>query len=105
MTKLRFKRVLLFNPLHLNQGGYTPSPFALLYLAGYLRKDKRIIIKIVDGLKNGKKLREIAQIMGFKSKENARRMIAYIDFKIKYNKPKSKELYNLMQKYKTKSHF
>lgn len=55
MSKVRFKRVLLINPLHLNQGGYTPSPLALLYLAGYLRKDKKIKIKIVDGSKNGKK--------------------------------------------------
>lgn len=54
MTKLRFRRVLLINPLHLNQGGYTPSPLALLYLAGYLRQDKRVKIKIVDGSKNGK---------------------------------------------------
>lgn len=34
----------------------------------------------------GKKLREIAQIMGFKSGENARRMVTYIDFKIQYLK-------------------
>lgn len=31
----------------------------------------------------GKKLREIAEIMGFKSRENARKMISYIDFLIK----------------------
>lgn len=55
MARLRFKKVLLINPLHLNQGGYTPSPLALLYLAGYLRQDKKIKIKIVDGSKNGKK--------------------------------------------------
>lgn len=54
MAPVKFKRVLLINPLHLNQGGYTPSPLALLYLAGYLRKDKRINIKIVDGSKFGK---------------------------------------------------
>jgi transcriptional regulator len=48
----------------------------------------------------GKKLQEIAQLMGFKSRELARRMIAYIDFKIKYNKPKSKKLLSLIQKYK-----
>lgn len=50
----------------------------------------------------GKKLREIALIIGFKSKENARRMISYINFKIKYNKPKSKELFELIQKYKVR---
>ena len=49
----------------------------------------------------GKKLREIAQIMDFKSGENARRMIAYIDHRIK-NKfiPISKELQQLVNKYK-----
>ena len=52
-----------------------------------------------DLRQQGKKLREIAQIMGFKSRENARRMIAYIDFKIKYNKPKTKVLLKLIQKY------
>jgi hypothetical protein len=48
----------------------------------------------------GKKYREIAQIMGFKSKENARRMIVYINFRIK-NKfpPLSKELTGLILKY------
>ncbi len=43
----------------------------------------------------GKRLREIAQIMGFKSGENARRMIAYIDFLIKekpYRLPKAIKL-------------
>lgn len=29
----------------------------------------------------GKKLQEIAQIMGFRSRENARKMISYINFK------------------------
>lgn len=45
----------------------------------------------------GKKLREIAQIMDFKSGENARRMIAYIDHRIK-NKfiPISKELKKIL---------
>lgn len=50
-----------------------------------------------------KKLREIAQIMGFKSEDNARRMIIYIDFKIK-NKfsPLQKESKLLAQKYLNK---
>jgi len=47
----------------------------------------------------GKKLREIAQIMGFKSGENARRMVAYIDFKIAPNQTKSNELKKLILKY------
>lgn len=49
----------------------------------------------------GKKLREIAQIMGFKSRENARRMIAYIDFRVKRKFPSlSKELKELIKKYR-----
>jgi len=49
----------------------------------------------------GKKLREIAEIMGFKSGENARRMIVYIDFRLKRKFPPiSKELLKLKQKYK-----
>lgn len=48
----------------------------------------------------GKKLREIAQTMGFKSKENAKRMIAYVDFRIKSKFPPiSKELKKLVKKY------
>ena len=47
----------------------------------------------------GKKLREIAQIMGFKSGENARRMISYIDFRVESKLKKSNELLKLMQKY------
>lgn len=48
----------------------------------------------------GKKLREIAQIMGLKSGEWSRTMIAYINFRIS-NKfiPISKELFKLKQKY------
>lgn len=53
----------------------------------------------------GKKLREIAQIMGFKSGENARRMIAYIDFRVKSKFNKSNELLKLMQKYKTEKYY
>jgi hypothetical protein len=49
----------------------------------------------------GKKLREIAQIMGFKSRENARRMVAYIDFLIE-EKPyrMSEKLRKLARKYR-----
>ena len=50
--------------------------------------------------KQGKKLREIAKIMGFKSRENARRMIRYIDFIIKERPFRmSKELKKLSLKY------
>jgi len=48
----------------------------------------------------GKKLKEIAQIMGLKSIEWPRCMILHIDGKIKYNRPKSKELLELAKKYK-----
>lgn len=49
--------------------------------------------------RQGKKLHEIAQIMGFKSRENARRMIYYIDFLIKERPYRiSKELKNLIKK-------
>jgi len=49
---------------------------------------------------HGKKLYEIAQIMGFKSGENARRMICFIDYKIKSNQKKSNELLLLIKKYR-----
>ncbi|MBI5122844.1 hypothetical protein HZA75_03210 [Candidatus Roizmanbacteria bacterium] len=48
----------------------------------------------------GKKLREIAQIMGFKSGEWARNMVDYIDFRIR-NKfpPISNGLKEIIKKY------
>ena len=49
--------------------------------------------------KKGNKLVEIAHLMGFKSGENARRMIAYINFKITSNQPKAEELKKLILKY------
>ena len=49
----------------------------------------------------GKKLREIAQIMGFKSGEWARVMINYFDFRLNDKfRPLSKEFKYLAQKYK-----
>ena len=53
----------------------------------------------------GKKLREIARLMGFKSKENARRMIKYIELIIE-EKPWriTKELGGLIKKYGKKNH-
>lgn len=47
----------------------------------------------------GKNLLEIARQMGFKSRENARQMIAYVDFKIASHQPKSKKLKELILKY------
>jgi len=49
----------------------------------------------------GKKLREIAQIMGFKTGEWPRYMIAYVNFRIKRKFPPiSKELTKIVLKYK-----
>jgi hypothetical protein len=51
----------------------------------------------------GKKLREIAQIMGFKTIERPRQLITYIDCRIKKKfKPISQELSKLIQKYKVR---
>lgn len=47
----------------------------------------------------GKKLKEIAKIMGFKSGEWARTMVSHVNFKISSNMKKSNELLKLMQKY------
>lgn len=44
----------MFNPPNIEQGGYTPSPLGLLYLAGYLRKNKKLKIKVVDAARLGK---------------------------------------------------
>src|SRR3989338_4720194 len=52
---IRFRRILLFNPPNVEQGGYTPSPLGLLYLAGYLRKNKKLKIKVVDAARLGKR--------------------------------------------------
>ena len=47
----------------------------------------------------GKTLQEIAKIMGYKSGENARRMIIYINYRIKRKfPPYSKELSKLLNK-------
>lgn len=49
----------------------------------------------------GKKLLEIAHIMGYKSGENARHMICFVDFRISNRKSSriSKELEELATKY------
>ena len=52
---IRFRKILLFNPPNVEQGGYTPSPLGLLYLAGYLRKNKKLKIKVVDAARLGKR--------------------------------------------------
>lgn len=50
----RFRRVLLVNPPKTEQGGYTPSPLGLLYLAAYLRERiKGICLAVVDGAVEG----------------------------------------------------
>lgn len=51
---MRFKRILLVNPPHVDQGGYKPSPLGLLYLAAFLRKkSQQVEVKIVDGAIEG----------------------------------------------------
>lgn len=47
----------------------------------------------------GKKLKEIGELMGF-SAERARTLVSFIDMKIKYTKPHSNELKQLMVKYR-----
>ncbi len=49
----------------------------------------------------GKKLREIAQIMGNKSPESARWMISYVNYRIDDKRLKSKELRRLIEKYRS----
>jgi hypothetical protein len=49
----------------------------------------------------GKKLHEIAQLMGYKSGESPRKMIAFVNFNIASKQPKSAKLQKLMQKTKT----
>jgi len=64
-----------------------------------MRKNLKHYYQAWELRQQGKKLHEIAQIMGFKSGENARRMIAFVDFKIASNQPKSNELKKLVLKY------
>jgi hypothetical protein len=69
-----------------------------------MRKNRRNMKRFYQAWElrqQGKKLREIAEIMGFKSGENARRMIHYVDYRIKSKFPRiSKELKQLALKYK-----
>jgi len=51
----RFTRIALVNPPNVEQGGYTPSPLGLLYLAAYLRRDKKLKIKVIDAARLGEK--------------------------------------------------
>lgn len=54
--KARFKRILLVIPPGVEQGGYTPSPLGLLYLASYLRKkDSGITLAVIDGALEGER--------------------------------------------------
>ena len=52
---MRFSRILLVNPPNVTQGGYTPSPLGLLYLAGYLRNKCKARVSIVDASLLGEK--------------------------------------------------
>lgn len=51
---MRFKKILLIDPHDVEQGGYTPSPLGLLYLASYLRREPKIKVHFVDGALLGK---------------------------------------------------
>ena len=66
-----------------------------------MRKNLKRFYQAWELRQQGKKLREIAHIMGFKSGENARRMIGYINCVIE-DRPyrMSKELRKLVYKYK-----
>lgn len=52
---MRFSKVLLVNPPNVEQGGYTPSPLGLLYLAGYIRNKSKAHVSIIDGSLLGEK--------------------------------------------------
>lgn len=52
---MRFSRILLVNPPNVKQGGYTPSPLGLLYLAAYIRNKTKARIAIVDAALLGQK--------------------------------------------------
>jgi len=53
---MRFKKILLVNPPHIQQGGYAPSPLGILYLAAYLRsKIPKIRVSIIDAAIQGEK--------------------------------------------------
>lgn len=64
-----------------------------------MKKNLKRYYKVWELRQQGKKLQDIAQIMGFKSGENARRMVCFVNFKIKSNTPKSNELKRLISKY------
>ncbi len=50
---MRFSKILLVNPPNVEQGGYTPSPLGLLYLAGYIRSKCQARVSIIDGSRLG----------------------------------------------------
>lgn len=65
------------------------------------RKNLKCYYQAWELRQQGKKFREIGEIMGF-STERARTLVSYIDLKIKYNKPISNELKKLINKYATR---
>lgn len=52
----RFKKILLVNPPKVDQGGYTPSPLGLLYLASYLKNKGINNVCVVDAAIRGEKI-------------------------------------------------
>jgi hypothetical protein len=65
-----------------------------------MRKNIKKYYQAWELKQQGKKLREIAKILGYKSVEWPRVMINHIESKIKYRRPISKELKNLIIKYR-----
>ncbi len=64
-----------------------------------MAKNVKKYFKAWELRQQGKKLREIALLMGYKNGESPRRMIRFIDFKIASNQPKSVKLKKLILKY------
>ena len=67
-----------------------------------MSKNLKPYLKAWSLRQEGKKLREIGEIMGF-STERARTLVSYINMKIKYTKPLSNELKLLLLKYRQNS--
>lgn len=61
-------------------------------------KNIKLYLKAWSLRQEGRKLREIGETLGF-SAERARTIVSYIDMKIKYKKPLSSELKQLLLKY------
>ncbi len=63
-----------------------------------MRKNLKRYYQAWELRQQGKKLREIGEIMGF-SPERARTLVSYINLKIEYKKPLPNDLKDLIKKY------